>query len=215
MAISIPAIIDTQLAALQVSMRSSADDTAPSVPVAIGSVAADMLRILTNLVDSATLTATGGTAVSVQDTSAFTGVNSLVGATVTFDSATTTAALRGISAKVLSNTVSALFFAIAALPATPVSGDTYVVTYTVVDDKLNTLNSGALNDASVSVYGGGPALIGAALLLLEQLGATPPSYLVAAAAEPFGIGSPHAEGVFVADALEQVRDAVAAYTAPA
>jgi hypothetical protein len=339
MAIAIPTLIDTQIAALQASMRSSADDTAPSTPYA-PRLAADILRILTDLIDSAELTATGGTALEVQDTGAYTGVDSLVGSTVTFAADTTTPGLQGKSAVVKSNTTGALVFERGALPARaaalvggtqtfpfnetsgqtlvieqtddggatwtagtrtftystsgsafaeiadllaelntaakwdgttlpttftitnsgdklvitpvssdplagirvaaastgtgvtadedllwaddvtdmntefPISGDTYVVSYTAADAKLDTINDKGLG-ARPSSAAGGPALLGAMMLILEQLGASVPAYLTAAAAEPFGSGSPHAEGVFVADAIELVRDAIAAHTAPA
>lgn len=215
MAISIPAALDAELLALRTAMLPTSNDTAPSVPYASSNRVADLLEQLTDLILSATLTATGGTALSVEDTGAFTGVNSLAGSTVTFDAATTTAALQGVSAVVLSNTVNACFFS-AALPDTPVAGDEYVVTFTAIDDKLADLRGGrSLGGGQSNPYGYGPTFFNAASLVLGLLGATVPAYLVTTGVEPFGSGSPHAQGTMYADALQRVRDAVAAYTVPA
>lgn len=215
MAISIPGHIQAELLAVRNAMLPTSNDTAPSVPYAPSNRTADVIEQLVGLIDSATLTATGGTASSVQDTGAFTGVNSLVGATITFDAATTTAALQGESAVVSSNTVNECFFN-TPLPDTPVAGDEYVVTFTALDTKLAVLTGGKPSGSSQSnPYGYGPIFLDIVALLLALLGASVPSYLTSAAAESFGFGSPHASGMLYADALQRAQDAVAAYTAPA
>ena len=105
----------------------------------------------------------------------------------------------------------------------PVAGDTYVVEFTAMDDKLAVLDQGkGLGNSQANVLGSGPMFMGAVMLSLELLGASVPSYISAAAAEPFGIGSPHMGGggqghagaMLISAALTDVRDAVAAYTVP-
>lgn len=87
---------------------------------------ASVLEVLMEaLTLSAAITATGGTAVSVQDTGAFI-ANTQIGNTILF-TGNTTAALAGRTAVVVSNTANACFFAPGSIPATPVAGDTYRV----------------------------------------------------------------------------------------
>lgn len=233
MAISIPALVDTQLTALKntlLPVQDVATNIASSAvpPYMLGNRAADLLTILTGLIDATGLTATGGTATSVQDTGAFTGVNSLVGAKVTFDG-NITAGLANVEGYVVSNTVNELFFAAGVLPATPAAGDTFAVEFASVDADLSAMAGGkGLGASSSNPYGPGPSFVNAVAKLIGALGATAPSYLdtqakITAVAEAFGVGSPHAGAgsqghggaALVADMLQQARDAVAGYTAPA
>jgi len=164
-----------------------------------------------------------GSLTSFIDNAAITGVNSLVGATFTFDAATTTAALQGVSAVVRANGVNDIQFT-SALPAVPVVGDDGVLAWTAVDTDIAAMRQGkGLGDMASNPYGFGPNFINAVMMTLERIG-TVPSWLTAAAAEPFGIGSPHAghggaQGhsslILASQMLQEVRDAVAAYTAPA
>lgn len=107
--------------------------------------AQDMASVLDVLQDAldlpAALTATGGTSVSVQDTGAYV-ANTQIGNRVTFGAATTTVALRGVSAIVISNTANALFFAAGALPATPAAGDTYTITGALCEPIIAKLRDG-------------------------------------------------------------------------
>jgi len=165
----------------------------------------------------------GCSLLALSDTSAFTTNNSLIGAKVTF-TGNVTAALAGATAYVLSNTVTLLNFAPGALAAIPKTGDTYAVEYTVIDKEITVLDGGkGTGAAQVNPYANGPSFINAAMIILARLGASVPSYLTAAAAQPFGIGSPYAGGgsrgsgggMLMADALQAIRNAVAAYTKPA
>lgn len=228
MAITIPALLDTQLDALQAALRPVQNGTTltasfVAAPYPLGNRIADIMRLLIDLCDSGTLTATGGTATTVSDTGAFTGVNSLVNCTATFNG-NVTAALAGVSATILSNTVDALTFAPGALPGTPAAGDTFTVAWTAIDKDLAKLDEGkGLSNSASNPYGPGPSLINALLVATGQLGATPSAELTAAAAQPFGLGSPHAGGetrgsagaIVIAALLEEFRDAIEAYTAPA
>jgi hypothetical protein len=231
MAISIPAQLDTELDALQATLQSVVDgatNTAshPVPPYIQGNRTADLLDQFVGLCDSATLTATGGSATTIVDTAAFTGVNSLLGCVVTFDAATTTAALRGTTATVIANTVNVLTFAPGDLADTPVSGDTYVVEWTAVDSQIAAMRQGkSLGDTASNPYGPGPNLIDGLVVTIEQLGGTVPSpYTVAdAPIDPFGAGSPHAGagslghggGEHLVYLLEVMRDTVAGWTVPA
>jgi len=233
MAISIPALLDTQLTALKATLLPKQDAatniaSSPVPPYVLGNRAADLLQLLTDLIDVAALTATGGTATSVVDTAAFTGVNSLIGCKVTFVG-NITAALAGVSAYVVSNTVDALFFAPGALPGTPAAGDTYAVEFTAVDADLAALaGDKGLGDSDSNPYGPGPSFVNAVVKVMQAVGATMPGYLdtqdkITAIAEAFHVGSPHAGAgsqghggaALIADMLQQARDAVAGYTVPA
>lgn len=232
MSISIPAIIDSQLAALQAEMRPVQDaatktQSFAAAPGASANRIGDLLELLTDLIDSGTLTETaGGSDAQLTDLGAFTGVNSLVGATFTFDAATSTAALQGVSRTVISNTTDVIVFD-RALPANTAVGDVGVLTFTTIDKDLEALKQGkGLGDTASNPYGPGPSMINALVVLIEQLGGTLPPYLDPAApeAEPFGLGSPHGGHggpyghggmIMLADALQVARDTVAAYTAPA
>lgn len=228
MAIVIPAILDTQLTALKNTLLPVTDNVTktssqPVPPYVSGNRTADLLKLLTGLIDSGTLTATAADATSVSDTTAFTGVNSMVGATVTFVG-NVTAALAGVKAVVISNTVTKLNFAPGALPVAGDVGDEFTVEFTAIDPDIAILAGGkGLGDNCSMPYAPGPTFINAVVKLLQLLGAAVPSYLNAAAAEPFHIGSPHAGagslghggGYLIAGALQAARDAVAAYTAPA
>lgn len=160
---------------------------------------------------------------SVVDNAAFTGTDTLVGSTITFAAATTTAALRDLS-RVVTGSAANVLYLDEALPVAPAIGDTFTLSYTVVDGDLDVLKGGKSLGASQSnPYGDGPSLANAMLKVLEGLGATPPAYLTTASASAFGLFSPHGAGGgqwghggadLLADALEAVRDAVAAYTAP-
>ena len=228
MAITIPALLDAQIGLIQAELRPIVDGSTntsslPLPPYGRAGRISDVLRLLTGLIDSGTLTATGGSATSVQDTGAFTGADTLIGCKVTF-TGNITAALANIEANVVTNTTDALNFAPGALPASPAAGDTYTVEFTLIDDQLAQLDKGKGLGASASdVYGFGPAMVQAFMLLIEQLNGTMPSYLTITTANPFDMGSPHmgggtfghAGGILLADALQVARDTVEAYTAPA
>jgi len=173
-----------------------------------------------------------GSARSVIDNAAFTGVNSLVGSTITFDAATTTVALQGVVAKVVANGVNDLRVVSTTggdLPAVPAVGDEFVLTFTTIDADITALRQGkSTGDTAPNPYGPGPSIANAAIKMLTQLGATLPDYLTGATgianAEPFGLMSPHGAGdgahwhggaTLMGDIALRVRNAVAAYTVPA
>lgn len=160
---------------------------------------------------------------ALADTAAFTGANSLAGSKVTFGAATTTVALRNVVAYVVTNTVNQLNFS-AALPAIPVSADVYTVEFSAIDSDLDMLAQGkGLGDSASNPHANGPSLINAIMKMIVMLGGALPSYLDIHSAEPFHIGSPsagagslgHGGATLIADALQRVRDQVAAYTKPA
>lgn len=152
----------------------------------------------------------------VADIGAFTTVDALAGSTVTFDG-NITAALATIQGTILSNTTGAITLT-AALPAVPVSADTYTAEFSAIDAQLVAMDGGrALGSSQSNPYGNGPLFIDACINLLDRIG-TVPAFLTIAAAEPNGIGSPHAGGAsagLISAAMDEVSAAVAAYTAPA
>ena len=167
-------------------------------------------------------TINGVSAGALFDKAAFTTVNSLVGSTVTFTGNVTTA-LAGVEAVVRSNTVSQLNF-LRLLDTSPQTGDTYTIAFTAIDSDLAVLNQGkGLGSSGSNPYAGGPSLINALMKLIALVGGSVPSYLTAAAAEPFGIGSPsggagsvgHGGAALISSGLLAARTAVAAYTKPA
>jgi hypothetical protein len=169
----------------------------------------------------------GASTTSVADTAAFTTVNSLVGATITFDAATTTVALRGQTATVISNTEDILTLS-SALPAAPVTGDEFTVEFTAVDADISAMRGAkATGDTYSNPYSSGPNMINSLAKIIIGLGATPPTYMdtqakITALAEAFGIGNPHAGAgslghggaQILADMLLVARNAVEAYTVP-
>lgn len=129
------------------------------------------LELLQDALDlPAVLTATGGTASSVQDTAAFV-AGSQLGNYVVF-TGNTTAALAGVSARVTSNTVNELFFA--SLPATPVVGDTYTIVGGMVSEAIADLREGKGpgDSPAGSVYGEMRIVTDALIRLIIQLGGT-------------------------------------------
>jgi hypothetical protein len=228
MAISIPTNLDSDITSFRatlepINVAATDQDLLPLPPCAQSNRVADLLRQLTGLIDSGTLTATAGSTTSVTDTGAFTTANSLIGCVVTFNG-NITAALASTTATVISNTTDVLNFAPGDLAATPQVGDTFTLEFTAIDSDLDALDGGlGLGSTAPGVYDNGPSMINAFMKLLDRIG-TVPSYLNTAAAEPYGLGNPHGGGngitahgggALISAAVVACRDAVAAYTAPA
>lgn len=134
---------------------------------------ASVLEVLQDALDlPAALTATGGTATSVQDTGAYV-ANSQIGNTVIF-TGNTTAALAGVSATVVSNTANALFFANGVLPGTPVAGDTYRIVGALVQPIIAKLRDGRGSGDSPAgnEYGNSRLVTDALVRMTRQLGGT-------------------------------------------
>jgi len=104
---------------------------------------AAVLDLLQDALDTAEMTATGGSPSTLVD-----GANTFItgtqqGNTVTFESDTTTAALRDTSAVILSNTSTTLTFT-QPLAGTPVSGDTYRITGSMCDKHIEAIRGAGL-----------------------------------------------------------------------
>lgn len=221
MAIAIPTVVDNRLASLKASILPHTDaitcTSAVSSLFPSGNQIADLLELLTNLIDSGTLTATAGSTTSVTDAGAFTGVNSLIGCEITFDG-NVTAVLTGVSAIVLSNTVNTLTLD-RTLSDAPQAGDTFTLVFAAVDPLISAIRGGKLmGEAGYDPYRSGLTVVAALYQLIEQLGGVIPSWLKT---EPFTVGNPYAGGStghggsqLFASALQLARDTVAAYTAP-
>jgi len=136
-----------------------------------------VLELLQDALDQTTnLTATGGTTTSVQDTGAFV-VGAQVGNFVTF-AGNITAALAGLTFRVVSNTTGELFFG-EILPGTPANGDTYTIAGGLVQgaiDELRQPRDGAAQTISAappgSVFGDMRIVADALNRLTVQLGQT-------------------------------------------
>ena len=167
----------------------------------------------------------------IADQGAFTGVNSLIGVTVTLAGNITTA-LAGVKGVVASNTTGIAYFT-TPLVAAPQTGDNYSVEFTAVDADLAVIDGGkGMGGSQSNPYGYGPSLLNAIIKLIAGLGGVVPAYLLRTTdavthhvtydpAEAFGFGSPHAGGstghgggYLLAAGLQLVRDTVAAYTKP-
>lgn len=176
MAIAIPAIIDTHITNLRARLDphvTGATNTAASSapPVADANRVADILDLLMGLVDSGTLTATTGAETDgFTDSGAFTGVNSLAGATFTYAAATTTVALRGVARKIISNTANKITFGVETVANQ--AGDTGTITFDTIDDQIDALRGGKnTGDTASNPYSYGPSFADAVLKILERIGA--------------------------------------------
>jgi len=135
---------------------------------------ASVLEVLMEaLTLSAAITATGGTAVSVQDTGAFI-ANTQIGNTILF-TGNTTAALAGRTAVVVSNTANACFFATGAIPATPAAGDTYRVIGTFSNPDILALRGarGKGDAPPGNLYGDSRSVTNAFVRIIQQLVGSP------------------------------------------
>lgn len=139
--------------------------------------AQDMATVLDllqgGLEDGVTLTCDGaGTTLTLVDATAGFVAGEQIGQTVLFDAATTTAALRGVTARVVSNTTTTLTFA-DYLPAAVVATDTYSIQGTMFSEFVEALREGkSLADAPAgSVYGANRLAIGGLVKGIENLGA--------------------------------------------
>ena len=134
---------------------------------------ASVLEVLQDALDQpSALTATGGTARSVQDTGAF-AANTQVGNIVRF-TGNVTSALAGVEAAVVSNTADELFFASGALPATPVAGDTFTIRGALVEDIIEKLRDGRgpASSPAGNEYGDSRLVVDALVRMARQLGGT-------------------------------------------
>jgi hypothetical protein len=112
-----------------------------------------------------------GAATSSGGADAF-GPEEMVGNVVVFASATTTAALRDVEARVSTNTEGQLTFD-SELPATPVNGDTYTVRGGWFDSQLSELreDKSLADSPSGSVYGDHRSVVDALVTALRRRGA--------------------------------------------
>jgi len=129
---------------------------------------------LTGGSDGLPLTATGGSTTTFVDGASTFVAGAHEGWTFTFDAATTTADLRGVSAVVASNTTTTLTFT-STLPAAVVSGDDGVLVNTALDGHVLELRQGRTNRADAppaNVYGTNRQMTDALIILLNQMGGT-------------------------------------------
>lgn len=178
---ALPTVVTDYLTAVKDSLKQGSDLGSNVRGAAQNYLRAqDMATVLELLQDgldqTSSLTATGGTARSVQDTGAFT-ADEQVGNIVIF-AGNVTAALAGVEARVVSNTANELFFADGALPDTPAVSDTYTIRGGLLDAQIAELREGkALADSpSGSVYGEVASAMDALVRGIIQVGGSAPSY---------------------------------------
>ncbi len=159
------------------NLAGGADVSTTSMPAAQYLRAQDLSIVFDLLQDALTqtanLTATGGSATSVVDGAATFVANTQVGNVVTF-AGNTTAALAGVTARVVSNNTTTLFFASGALPATPQAGDTYTIRGGCFDTLIDSLREGAArgNNPVGNLYGDANVVYDALVRGITQLGGT-------------------------------------------
>jgi hypothetical protein len=180
---ALPTVVTDYLTAIKDSLKQGSDLGSNVRGAALNYLRAqDMATVLDLLQDgldqTSVLTATGGTARSVQDTGAFT-AGQQVGNVVVF-TGNITAALAGVEARVVDNDANELFFADGVLPATPVATDTYTIRGGLLDTQIDDLREGkGLADAPAgSVYGEYRTAVDALVLGIRQISGSAVSYRV-------------------------------------
>ncbi len=178
---ALPTVVTDYLTAIKDSLQQGSDLGSNVRGAALNYLRAqDMATVLDLLQDgldqTSVLTATGGTARSVQDTGAFT-AGQQVGNIVIF-TGNVTAALAGVEARVVTNDTGELFFADGALPATPAVGDTYTIRGGLMDAQIAELREGkSLADSpSGSVYGEVRSAMDALVLSIRQVSGADANY---------------------------------------
>jgi hypothetical protein len=184
MAIVLPTVVSGFLTAVKAKL--STDRTTgtagllpPSYDPTKAQDIANVLRLLqVAAFNTGTMTATGSgsTTTFVDGASTFV-ASTMIGNTVTFASDTTTAALRGVTATIRSNTTTTLTFN-EVLPAATATGDTLVITGTVMNYAINELMENK-NPASSAPAGNTYSKMrltqDALVRLVRQLGGTLPT----------------------------------------
>jgi hypothetical protein len=225
MTISIPTIVSTLLTNLKASLQGTYDSASGTysyehAPYLDACRAADYIEQLTDLIDVTVLsTSAPGTTTTLVDTGAYTGTNSLVGATIKFVGNDTTQ-LAGVKAIVKSNTTGVLTFT-TTLSNASTTGDQYGVEYTALDKLIDSARGkSGVAGSSECPYGDGRTLTNLVMSFYDLLGAAKPASLTTASADPFDRGSPfmgnggHASAEWVAYILTDLQAKVAAYTKP-
>lgn len=141
-------------------------------PFLLAQDSANILQILQDKLSKASVTATGGSTTTAVVASV--GANDWRGALVTFASNTTTALLRGVTARVLSNTGTTFTFS-STLPAAVVNTDTFAIEHTILDANILELRQGrtGLGDSPAgNVYGTQRIVADAFSKLILTLGGT-------------------------------------------
>lgn len=160
-----------------VSLTSFAGGADPATDVDTAPVGAGYLRaqdlataleLLQESTNSGELTATGGSTTTAVVASVT--ANAYVGAEVTFEADTTTVALRGVTATVVSNNGTTFTFA-ETLPGTVASGDTFRVRSAFLDDAIALLRGSSVRaDAPpANVYGFSRTVVDVLQRMQEQL----------------------------------------------
>lgn len=177
MAISIPTVVGDYIDAVIASLTTgSALDSGPTIRAAAQNYlraqdAATILELLSGLVTTGELTAAanGSTTTVVDGAGTFT-PGKWVGATLTFEADTTTAALQGLSRTVISNTDSTLTLG-EALPAASATGDTFTVASNPVSVELDAIRQGqsGYDAPRGSVYSNHRTVLNAYTKFIQQL----------------------------------------------
>ncbi len=179
---ALPTVVVDYLTAIKDSLTQGSDLGSNVRGAALNYLRAqDMASVLELLQDGldqpADLTATGGTARSVQDGGGTFTADQQVGNIVIF-AGNVTAALAGIEARVVTNSATELFFADGALPDTPAAGDTYTLRGALLDSQISELREGkSLADSPAgSVLGEVRSAMDALVLGIRRVGGAEPAF---------------------------------------
>lgn len=183
MAISIPSVVGDYIDAVIASLTTGSELNVPPNSVGSGTIhaaaqnylraqdAATILELLSSLVATGELTAAadGTTTTVVEDVGTFI-PGKWVGATLTFEADTTTAALQSVSRTVIANDDATLTLG-EALPAASATGDTFKLYAAPVADEISAIRQGqsGYDAPRGSVYGDYRHVIAAYQKFIEQL----------------------------------------------
>lgn len=215
MAISIPTVVGDYLDSVVASLSEGSPLNNPTTARAASQNylrsqdSVNILELLQGLLSQpSVLTVVSGTTTTVEDGAATFVANSYDDSYVVFASNTTTAALRGVSRRIRSNSATTLTL-VSALPASPVIGDTYTIVAGQVEDFITAIRNGS----SGNPYGDRRTVIAAFQKLISQLGGSFPARATNDRLLVHPAGQP-GDNLYFASVIDAARESVAAFTLP-
>lgn len=182
---------------------------------------ATVIELLENGLDTGSLTATAlGSTTTVVDGAATFVAGQQVGNIVVFDG-NTTPAIAGEQRVIVSNTATTLTFS-PALPGSPTTGDTYSILWTrrgATAVEALRQGKGLAEAPPGNVHGDALVAIDALYRILQHVGGSlagglSVSEMISRARFDVGAGAQPGQNAMLAELIQQVEDAVVAYTLP-